>query len=121
MIGGFLMIYDNVLQLNEVADYTSKLNLKNEIMNTDKTSIENESQPSCLGDVSGSVFIQIGCNYHTKWQKYKAMRFVLKEIKGDKARLITRNSGKDFWTNISDLIFIETGYNKSKANRLSGQ
>ena len=24
-------------------------------------------------------------------------------------------------TNISDLIFIETGYNKSKANRLSGQ
>ena len=49
------------------------------------------------------------------------MRFVLKEIKGDKARLITRNSGKDFWTNISDLIFIETGYNKSKANRLSGQ
>jgi hypothetical protein len=62
--------------------------------------------------------IQVGCNYHTKWQKHKAMRFVLKEIKGDKARLITRNSGKDFWTNISDLIFIETGYNKSKAERL---
>ena len=47
----------NILQLNEVADYTSKLNLKPEIMNTEKTSIENESQPSCLGDVSGSVFI----------------------------------------------------------------
>ena len=75
----------------------------------------------CQTDVSGSVFIQIGCNYHTKWQKHKAMRFVLKEIKGDKAGLITRNSGKDFWTNISDLIFIETGYNKSKANRLSGR
>ena len=41
----------NVLQLNEVADYTSKLNLKNRIMNTKKTSLENESQPSCLGDV----------------------------------------------------------------------
>ena len=90
-------------------------------MESDKIDLDKKSQPSCLGDVSGSVFIQIGCNYHTKWQKYKAMRFVLKEIKGDKARLITRNSGKDFWTNISDLIFIETGYNKSKANRLSGQ
>jgi hypothetical protein len=37
-----------------VADYTSKLNLKNEFMNTDKTSLEAESQPSCLGAVSGS-------------------------------------------------------------------
>ena len=90
-------------------------------MERDKIDLDKKSQPSCLGAVSGSVFIQIGCNYHTKWQKHKAMRFVLKEIKGDKARLITRNSGKDFWTNISDLIFIETGYNKSKANRLSGQ
>jgi hypothetical protein len=83
--------------------------------------IEEQNPPFCQTYVSGSVFIQIGCNYHTKWQKHKAMRFVLKEIKGDKARLITRNSGKDFWTNISDLIFIETGYNKSKAKRLSGQ
>jgi len=80
-----------------------------------------QNPQSYQADVSGNVFIQIGCNYHTKWQKHKAMRFVLKEIKGDKARLITRNSGKDFWTNISDLIFIETGYNKSKANRLSSQ
>jgi len=62
---------------------------------------------------------KIGCNYHTKWQKHKAMRFVLKEIKGDKARLITRNTGKDFWTNTSDLIFIETAYNNSKFNNLS--
>ena len=62
--------------------------------------------------------IQIGCNYHTKWQKNKAMRFVLKEIKGDKARLVTRRSRADFWTNVSDLIFIETKYNKSKANKL---
>lgn len=80
-----------------------------------------QNQPLDKTTVSSSVFIQIGCNYHTKWQKHKAMRFVLKEIKEDKARLITRNSHKDFWTNISDLIFIETGYNKSKANRLSGQ
>ena len=57
----------------------------------------------------------IGCNYHTKWQKHKAMRFVLKEIKGDKARLITRNTKKDFWTNISDLIFVMTKHNIDKA------
>jgi hypothetical protein len=28
-------------------------------MNTDKTSIENESQPSCLGAVSGSDFLEL--------------------------------------------------------------
>jgi hypothetical protein len=58
--------------------------------------------------------IVVGCNYHTAWQKSKAMRFVLAEIKGDKARLITRNTNKDFWTNISDLIFIDTSYNHRK-------
>ncbi len=62
--------------------------------------------------------IVIGCNYHTTWQKNRGMRFVLAEIKGDKARLKTRNTNKDFWTNISDLIFIETGYNKRKADDL---
>ena len=46
------------------------------------------------------------------------MRFVLKEVKGDKARLITRSSGRDFWTNVSDLIFIETKHNKEKYNNL---
>ncbi len=61
----------------------------------------------------------IGCNYHTKWQSNKAMRFILKEIKGDKARLATRVSKKDFWTNVEDLIFIETDYNKNKAKRLT--
>ena len=50
----------------------------------------------------------VGCNYHTKWQRNKSMRFVLAEIKEDKARLKTRNTKKDFWTNVSDLIFIET-------------
>ena len=57
----------------------------------------------------------IGYNYHTKWQKYSSMRFVLKEIKDDKARLITRNTGKDFWTNVSDLIFIISKHNIEKA------
>lgn len=60
----------------------------------------------------------IGCNYHTTWAKSKAMRFVLKEINGDKARLITRTSGKDFWTDVKDLVFIESKYNKEKAKRL---
>lgn len=60
----------------------------------------------------------IGCNYHTKWQSHRNMRFVLKEIKGDKARLVTRNTNKNFWTDINDLIFIETNYNKNKAEKL---
>jgi hypothetical protein len=47
------------------------------------------------------------------------MRFVLKEVKGNQARLITRQTNKDFWTNISDLIFIETKFNKEKAKRLT--
>jgi len=62
--------------------------------------------------------IVIGCNYHTKWQKHPAMRFVLVEVKGDKARLITRNTKREFWTNVSDLIFILTGYNIEKAKEL---
>jgi len=60
----------------------------------------------------------IGCNYHTKWQSNKGMRFVLAEIKGDKARLYTRNTKRNFWTNVSDLIFINTETNKAKAKRL---
>lgn len=32
---------------------------KNRIMNTDKTSLENESQPSCLGAVSGSTDLKV--------------------------------------------------------------
>lgn len=63
----------------------------------------------------------IGCNYHTKWQSHPGMRFKLVEIKGDKARLITRQSRKDFWTNVSDLIFITSDHNKIKAKRLSNE
>ena len=58
--------------------------------------------------------IQIGCNYHTTWQSDKSMRFVLVEIKGDKARLQTRKTKRDFWTNVSDLIFINTYINRKK-------
>jgi len=65
--------------------------------------------------------IVIGCNYHTTWQKVKSMRFVLAEVKGDKARLQTRNTKKDFWTDLSSLIFIESDYNKKKADALSAQ
>ena len=61
----------------------------------------------------------IGCNYHTTWQSHSAMRFVLVEIKGDKARLKTRASKKDFWTDVKDLIFIDTNYNRNKGKRLS--
>lgn len=62
--------------------------------------------------------IVIGCNYHTKWQSHPAMRFELVEVDGNRARLITRNSGKDFWTDVSDLIFIMTPYNIGKAQAL---
>jgi len=65
--------------------------------------------------------IVIGCNYHTKWQKSRAMRFVLAEVKGDRARLITRETNKNFWTNTSDLIFITTGHNFRKAQKFSRQ
>lgn len=60
----------------------------------------------------------VGCNYHTKWQKNKSMRFVLKELKDNKARLVTRRTKADFWVDIDDLIFINTAYNKSKAEKL---
>lgn len=65
-----------------------------------------------------SVRIEIGCNYHTKWQSNRQMRFILKEIDGDKALLATRKTNKCFWCDIKDLIFIETNYNNSKAKRL---
>ena len=44
------------MQLNEVAYSTTKLNLKNKIMNTDKILLEAQNQPSCLGAVIGSAF-----------------------------------------------------------------
>jgi hypothetical protein len=62
--------------------------------------------------------IVIGCNYHTTWQSNKGMRFVLSAIKGEKALLKTRNTRRIFWTNVSDLIFIETSHNIQKANRI---
>jgi hypothetical protein len=58
--------------------------------------------------------IVIGCNYHTQWQANKAMRFVLKDVKGNRARLITRRTKKDFWTDIKDLIYIDSQANRIK-------
>lgn len=62
--------------------------------------------------------IVIGCNYHTKWQTDKAMRFVLLGIQLNRALLGTRKTHKRFWTNTEDLIFIRTQYNIDKADRL---
>lgn len=61
----------------------------------------------------------IGCNYHTTWQRDKAMRFILAEIKGTRARLETRQSRRNFWTDIKDLIFIESPHNKRKGELLT--
>ena len=60
----------------------------------------------------------VGCNYHTTWQSDKAMRFVLGELKGDKAVLYTRRTKKRFATNVKDLIFIMTHHNISKAKEI---
>ena len=68
-----------------------------------------------------NTIIVIGCNYHTKWQSNKGMRFVLVEINGNKARLQTRKTYKDFWTNIEDLVFIDSVYNQKKANILTAK
>lgn len=65
--------------------------------------------------------IVVGCNYHTTWQRDKGMRFVLGEVIGEKAKLYTRNTKKQFWTNVSDLIFITTPTNIRKKNKLTAQ
>lgn len=61
------------------------------------------------------IKLVVGCNYHTTWQANKKMRFVLVEVKGERARLKTRTTGKDFWTDTKDLIFITTECNVRKA------
>jgi hypothetical protein len=65
--------------------------------------------------------IVVGCNYHTSWQNNPSMRFVLLEIYGNKARLATRTTRKDFWTNVDDLIFIQSKHNERKGKRLMKQ
>jgi len=65
--------------------------------------------------------IVIGCNYHTTWQSDPRMRFVLVSINGTKATLSTRRTKRVFETNISDLIFIESNYNKNKAKTLKNK
>jgi hypothetical protein len=79
------------------------------------TSIK-EPKPKAQKNSSGQLIV-IGCNYHTKWQNEKSMRFVLKEISKDfaKARLITRVTKRDFWTDTNDLIFIRSPHNIKKA------
>lgn len=71
--------------------------------------------------MSNGIIIVVGCNYHTTWQKDKAMRFVLAEVNGARVKLKTRRTRKSFWTDIDALIFIETERNKQKAARLIEQ
>jgi hypothetical protein len=59
-----------------------------------------------------------GCNYHTTWQKDKAMRFVLAYVEKDWAILFTRGTRKLFWCRVKDLIFIETKYNIEKGVKI---
>lgn len=62
--------------------------------------------------------IVIGCNYHTTWQSDPKMRFVLAEVVDQRARLITRRTKKSFWTNVEDLIFIQSEHNIKKAKNV---
>lgn len=64
--------------------------------------------------------IVLGCNYHTTWQKFKSMRFVLHSVNWDRgtAILITRRTKKTFSTKMDDLVFIDTKNNRYKADRL---
>lgn len=59
--------------------------------------------------------IVVGCNYHTTWQKHKAMRFVLGGVTGDLAFLYTRTTKKTFTTHVRELIFIQSKHNRRKA------
>lgn len=60
----------------------------------------------------------VGCNCHWVWQNHKAMRFVLLELKGKRAKLGTRTTHKKFWVNVDDLIFIKSKHNRAKADKL---
>lgn len=77
----------------------------------------NKDENLPLKNVNGE-FVVIGCNYKTTWQNNNSMRFVLTEVKGDKARLQTRATRKNFWTDLKDIVFIKSGYNKDKAKEL---
>lgn len=62
-------------------------------MNTDKTSIENENQPSCLGAVSGSK-IKCACCPECGCKEY-----VNKNLVGDGYRMC-RECHQDWWIDI---------------------
>ncbi len=46
-------------------------------MSTDKTSLENENQPSCLGAVSGSIY-EISMNWWYDLSDYKTDELIIK-------------------------------------------
>jgi hypothetical protein len=60
----------------------------------------------------------VGCNYQTTWQSHGNMRFVLAEIKGTQARLMNRNTKRNFWSNVDDIIFIMSPHNIIKAETI---
>lgn len=69
---------------------------------------------------TGNILV-LGCNYHITWQSNKAMRFVLDDIKGDVAHMITRRTMKRFTCKVDELIVIRSAYNSYKAKDLLGR
>lgn len=74
-----------------MADYASKLNLKNKIMNTENTPLENESLPSCLGSVSFQLFQELYGSYVQMNDRFESVHIWSEE-------LALRNRGR--WTPI---------------------
>lgn len=60
--------------------------------------------------------IQIGCSYKCTWQNGN-FKFELLDIVGNRGKLKSIN-GKEFWTNVADLIFVKSTENKDTLRRL---
>lgn len=65
----------------------------------------------------GTILV-LGCVYYTTWQNSKTFNFMLIEVKGKKAMLKSTLSGKEFWTNLDDLILVESAENLMNVDKL---
>jgi hypothetical protein len=63
------------------------------------------------------VLLIVGCSYHIPHQIHKNTTFLLDEIDGDRAKLKPKISTIPIWVNVDDLIFINTKFNRMKANK----
>jgi hypothetical protein len=82
-----------VPQLNEVAYSTTGINQKHRIMSKDKTSLQTQNQPSCLGAVSGSLSIkEVAAKYG---EKVKCMFYDYDDSWKEKTMVVNASFLKD--------------------------